>query len=368
MRLGFDARGALLGLLWLGSRLRLPVRLLHGFVLGRAFGTFARMGLGSHVLARQASLGRNITVGRRCSIVVEELVVEDDVTIGDGVTVRCRRLVLRRGSRLDPGVEVRGVATPESALELGECAWVYSHCVLNTDASIEIGSRSALGAWCRVFTHSAYLPVTHGYPVTFAPVVIGSDVWLPWHVFVLPGARIGAGATVGAYSLVAGAIPENALAVGVPAKVVKDASAYRRRRTPEELARLGGDVVAEVARRWSGSFRARDAFRAPRRVVDRTGAGDLLLRDGDESLRVRLLSGSEDLVTTRSEFAETLYVTLDRRIVPEGSAVWIDLVTLQSRNAASAGRIGREFVEILTQWGIRFDWIPSAEVESRLRF
>ena len=52
-------------------------------------------------------------------------------------------------------------------------------------------------------------------------VIIGSDVWLAANVTVLKGSKISDGAVIGAKSLVKGEIPENAIAVGIPAKVIK---------------------------------------------------------------------------------------------------------------------------------------------------
>lgn len=54
-----------------------------------------------------------------------------------------------------------------------------------------------------------------------APVWIGEDVWLGANVTVLKGSRIGDGAVIGAKALVKGAVPEAAVAVGIPARVVK---------------------------------------------------------------------------------------------------------------------------------------------------
>lgn len=53
------------------------------------------------------------------------------------------------------------------------------------------------------------------------PVVIGNDVWLGTRVIVLPGVTIGDGAVVGAGSVVTREIPPNAIAAGVPARVLR---------------------------------------------------------------------------------------------------------------------------------------------------
>lgn len=56
---------------------------------------------------------------------------------------------------------------------------------------------------------------------TVAPVSIGENVWIAAGCKVLKGSQIHDGAVIGAASLVKGEIPENAIAVGIPAKVKK---------------------------------------------------------------------------------------------------------------------------------------------------
>jgi galactoside O-acetyltransferase len=54
-----------------------------------------------------------------------------------------------------------------------------------------------------------------------APVVIEDEVWIGSHVVILPGVRIGQGAVIGAGSVVSRSIPPNAIAYGVPARVMR---------------------------------------------------------------------------------------------------------------------------------------------------
>ncbi len=51
--------------------------------------------------------------------------------------------------------------------------------------------------------------------------IIGNDVWIGQHAVILPGVKIGDGAIIGAYAVVAKDIPPYTVAVGNPAKVVK---------------------------------------------------------------------------------------------------------------------------------------------------
>ena len=58
-------------------------------------------------------------------------------------------------------------------------------------------------------------------PNESAPIHIGSDVWIAANTVILKGVTIADGAVVGANALVNENIPNNAIAVGVPARVVK---------------------------------------------------------------------------------------------------------------------------------------------------
>ncbi|MFT8245253.1 chloramphenicol acetyltransferase [Roseomonas sp. BN140053] len=63
-------------------------------------------------------------------------------------------------------------------------------------------------------------------------VTLGHDVWIGHGVVVLPGVTIGNGAAIGAGSVVTKPVPDFAIAVGVPARVL------RFRFAPEQIAAL----------------------------------------------------------------------------------------------------------------------------------
>lgn len=71
-----------------------------------------------------------------------------------------------------------------------------------------------------------------GYQPDTRDTILGHDVWLGYGAQVMPGARIGSGAIIGAGAVVRGTVPDYAVVIGNPGRVV-------RMRFPEEdVARL----------------------------------------------------------------------------------------------------------------------------------
>lgn len=58
-------------------------------------------------------------------------------------------------------------------------------------------------------------------------VEIGDHVWLAQAAYVLKGVRIGEGSIIGAASVVTRDIPANSLAVGIPARVIRESVTWR---------------------------------------------------------------------------------------------------------------------------------------------
>jgi len=54
------------------------------------------------------------------------------------------------------------------------------------------------------------------------PITIGDDVWIGRRVMILPGVHIGDGCIIGAGAVVAKDIPPYSIAIGNPAKVIKN--------------------------------------------------------------------------------------------------------------------------------------------------
>ena len=130
-------------------------------------------------------------------------------------------LVLGDGVYLGVGV-IMDIAAG-ARLRLGDEVKIMHYCVIAASKSIEIGSQS------QIAEHSSIRDSDHGTdrsrPIRDQsladPTEIGSDVWVGRGCAVLRGARIGDGAVVGANSVVRGDVPEFTIAVGAPARVIR---------------------------------------------------------------------------------------------------------------------------------------------------
>lgn len=133
------------------------------------------------------------------------------------------------GRHIGPGAEIApnaSIANPENitagrVLHLGTGSFLWAG--PSQRGRVVIGDDVTLGP--RAMVTAANYRFNDGQPVRAnamdeREIVIGNDVWIGAYAVILPGARIGHGAVIGAGSVVTGEIPDWAIAVGSPARVV----------------------------------------------------------------------------------------------------------------------------------------------------
>ena len=67
------------------------------------------------------------------------------------------------------------------------------------------------------------------------PITVGNNVYIGNNTIILPGVTIGNDVVIGAGAIVTRDIPDNSVAVGVPARVIKTADAYFEKIQKESL-------------------------------------------------------------------------------------------------------------------------------------
>nr|WP_270296834.1 acyltransferase [Eggerthella sinensis] len=67
------------------------------------------------------------------------------------------------------------------------------------------------------------------------PITLGDNVYLGNNAILLPGVTVGSNVVIGAGAIVSKDIPDNSVAVGVPAKVIKSTDEYLEKLKAESL-------------------------------------------------------------------------------------------------------------------------------------
>jgi acetyltransferase-like isoleucine patch superfamily enzyme len=114
-------------------------------------------------------------------------------------------------------------------LTLGNDIIIGNYCHITSINRIEIKNGALMGKWVTI-TDNAHgrseeedllIPPVKRNLYSPGPVIIDENVWIGDKVTILPNVYIGKNAIIGANSVVTKDIPDNCVAAGVPAKVIK---------------------------------------------------------------------------------------------------------------------------------------------------
>ena len=131
------------------------------------------------------------------------------------------RLILKN---VGGGINIYPRAQFSSKVELGDnsdigyAALIQGKCIIGNN--VMMGPEVMI--WTMNHNSSDYTtPMMYQGNEEERPVIIGNDCWIGSRAIILPGVRIGNGVIIGAGAVVAKDIPDYAVAIGNPAKVVK---------------------------------------------------------------------------------------------------------------------------------------------------
>ena len=154
-------------------------------------------------------LGKHVLVGDR--VIIYRAEDGGPVQLGDHVAVL-------RDTAIETGFG--------GSISIGSTTWIHPRGQINAYlGSIYVGSDVSIAPNCAIYSYdhstAPHRPILEQPLDTKGDIVIDDHAWLGVGVIVLSGVRIGKGAVIGAGSVVTKDIPDYAIAVGNPARVVK---------------------------------------------------------------------------------------------------------------------------------------------------
>ena len=153
---------------------------------------------------------------------------ESDTRIGRWVVLRPRQDSRTGTIHVGRGCEIHDGARLETwggSIELQENTFVGPYAVIYGHGGVRIGKGCLISMHCRILSSNHTIPPVgipiRSMPDVLQPTVIEDDVWLGAGATVLAGVRLHQGAIIGAGAVVTHDIPANAIALGVPARVIR---------------------------------------------------------------------------------------------------------------------------------------------------
>ena len=191
-----------------------------------ALGLYLRSKLYPKLLGK---VGRNVTFGT--NVVLrhpKKIFIGDNVVIDDGCVLDAKGQN-NKGIFIENGVFLGRntiLNCKNGNIYFGENASFGFNCHIFAAGDVRIGKNALVAAYT-YFVGGDHTANRTDIPVLFQPrtakgVIIGDNVWFGAGVRVLDGVTIGRDAIIGANAVVTKDIPDFAIAVGIPAKVIRN--------------------------------------------------------------------------------------------------------------------------------------------------
>ncbi|WP_285596209.1 acyltransferase [Actinomycetospora sp. NBRC 106378] len=186
------------------------------------------------------------------------IVLKGMVFLGKDVSLECRpglgRLEIGRFTHIGDRTKVR---CHEGSLRIGDKAVFGADNTINAYLDVEFGDATLLADWIYVcdFDHryeDIHRPIKD-QGIVKTPVRVGPETWVGTKVTILRGTTVGRGCVLGAHAVVKGIVPDYSVAVGAPARIVRDRvadyeAAAAERAALADIARKTAKAAAEAAR------------------------------------------------------------------------------------------------------------------------
>ncbi len=174
--------------------------------------------------------GKNVVFGRNVILRhPRRISIGDNTVIGDDVTLDAKGA---QGDGIRIGNDVfigKGTlfSMLEGSIEIDDGTSIGTYCRIGAMTNTRIGKKALLAAYVYIVgadheSSRTDIPVIDQPNYSKGGAEISDGVWLGTKVTVMDGVTIGRDSIVGAHSLVNSDIPEFSIALGIPAKVIKN--------------------------------------------------------------------------------------------------------------------------------------------------
>lgn len=196
---------------------------------------FANLGGGLGYLLRKLSVsslfqncGKNLILGKGLilrtpgHISVGDNVAIDDHTLLDGGTGAACSITIGGGAVISKGSVIQAKSGP---LIIGDECDIGAHVILTSISTITLEKNVLIAGNCyiggaRYNMDDLETPIMYQGIYSRGPITIGASTWIGASATILDGVTIGKGCVIGAGSVVTKDVPDYAIVVGSPAKVV----------------------------------------------------------------------------------------------------------------------------------------------------
>ena len=324
-----------------------------------AFGPKVGVGRAVRIEGGAIRLDDGVRILRHSTIkVLDELRIGAYGTVNEACEIGGRRITIGQELWMLPTAKIGGGSAYElpSRLDIGHYVHLGVQTLVNTARPVTIGHEVGLGTRTSIYTHGAYPSRLQGFPVAFDGVEIGDFAWVPGAI-INPGVRIGRNCVVGVNSLVTSNLPDGSLAVGSPAKVIKE-NAYPRPFSAEQRDRFFREFLTRYAVLLGSDAAVTGG--------GDEGAGGAALLDTAAVVFAGVAADEAGPVASALAGNDGLD---DRRVIVIGNGTssaalpvgWTALDPLSRRIRGAADPASERFVNELRRYGIRFYSRPSGD-------
>ena len=195
----------------------------------------ANLGGGLGYLLRKVSLsslfkrcGKNLILGKSIilrtpgHIALGDNIAIDDHTLLDGGTGPDCAITIGKGSLISKGSVIQA---KNGALHIGEDCDIGAHVIITSISSITLENNVLIAGNCyiggaRYNLDDLEAPIMYQGIYSRGPITIGANTWIGASATILDGVIIGKGCVIGAGSTVTKDVPDYAIVVGSPAKII----------------------------------------------------------------------------------------------------------------------------------------------------